>query len=415
MTDPLHSLTRGELSALGREYLLAGHLMDRVGMPHVIFEFGREAMRDVAIDEWMGASPVYTRRMRRALDFEGDDVATIFKGMQFDIGAPHQFMDFRFTVHDATHGEFSLASCGALMDVEPFGAEFVVTMCHHIEDPTFDATAAATNPLARMRPVHRPPRVPAGRVPHCNWTVEIDPDAEPLREPEAAIELAASRAARLELPTPDLALEPGGDAGYGGAFDPDLQLERFAHPTLVRVLDELCLQGQLLARSFMLAVRRRFGADAAMRLGAHQLTGIAGLTSARLARHFGIDADRLTMEDVARVVELHPVFRPRAYVALDVRSDGELQLTLGPCDALAEGDEFTWPALIAGGYADPMPALGRGVDPRVACARVEPPGDAPAAWRITLEEDAPNAEVDKDVALASFSTGAEFRFTQPRR
>ena len=161
MSDLFQSLSRSELAKLGREYLLAGHLMDRAGMPYVIAEYGREAMRDIAIDEWMGASPVYTRRMRRALSFEGDDVATIFKGMQFDIGAPHQFMDFRFTVQDATHGEFSLASCGALMDVEPLGPEFVVTVCHHIEDPTFDATAAATNPRARMRPVHRPPRVPA--------------------------------------------------------------------------------------------------------------------------------------------------------------------------------------------------------------------------------------------------------------
>ncbi|MDQ1374002.1 MAG: hypothetical protein QOJ09_1340, partial [Actinomycetota bacterium] len=158
------------LAALGREYLLAGHLIDRAGMPQVISRFGREAMTEVAIEEWMGASPVYTARTRRALGFSGDDVATIFKGMQLDIGAPHEFMDFRYSVTDANHGEFHLASCGALMDVEPLGDEFVVAMCHHIEDPTFDATAAATNPRARMRPVHRPPRTPVDRHPHCRWT-----------------------------------------------------------------------------------------------------------------------------------------------------------------------------------------------------------------------------------------------------
>ena len=54
--------------------------------------FGPEAMAEVAIEEWMGASPIYTRRMQRALRIEGDDVPTIFKGIQFDIGAPHQFM-----------------------------------------------------------------------------------------------------------------------------------------------------------------------------------------------------------------------------------------------------------------------------------------------------------------------------------
>ncbi len=54
-------------------------------------------MAQIAIEEWAGASPIYTRRMQRALGFEGDDVVTIFKGMQLDIGAPPQFMDFRYT------------------------------------------------------------------------------------------------------------------------------------------------------------------------------------------------------------------------------------------------------------------------------------------------------------------------------
>ena len=110
--------------------------------------------------------------MQRALGFEGDDVVTIFKGLQLDIGAPPQFMDFRYTVHDPWHGEFQLDHCGALMDVEPMGEEYVVSMCHDIEDPTFDATAVATNPRAQVRPIHRPPRRPADRHPHCAWTVD---------------------------------------------------------------------------------------------------------------------------------------------------------------------------------------------------------------------------------------------------
>ncbi len=67
-------------------------------------------------------------------------------------------MDFRYTVHDPWHGEFHLDHCGALMDVEPMGPDYVRSMCHDIEDPTFDATAVATNPRAQVRPIHRPPR-----------------------------------------------------------------------------------------------------------------------------------------------------------------------------------------------------------------------------------------------------------------
>ena len=168
-------MDRPTLAVLVREYLLDGHLIDRAGMPHLIGAFGRDVMRDIAIDEWMGASPVYSKRMQRALGFEGDSVETIFKNLQLDIGAPPQFMDFRFELTDHDHGGFWLDHCGALMDVEPMGPDYVQAMCHDIEDPTFDATATASNPRAQMRPVHRPPRVPADRAPHCEWTVIIDP------------------------------------------------------------------------------------------------------------------------------------------------------------------------------------------------------------------------------------------------
>jgi acetyl/propionyl-CoA carboxylase alpha subunit len=140
---------------------MAGHLIDRAGMPHVMALLGPDDFAPVAIEEWMGASPIYSKRLQQALQFEGDSVETIFKGMQFDIGAPPQFLDFRYQLHDRDHGEFWLDHCGALADVEPMGENIVFTMCHDIEDPTFDATAAASNPRAQVRPVHRPPRVNA--------------------------------------------------------------------------------------------------------------------------------------------------------------------------------------------------------------------------------------------------------------
>ena len=87
-------------------------------------------------------------------------MSTIFKGLQLDVGFPHQFLDVGYDLHDERNGEFWLRSCGALADVIPMGEEFVHGMCHDIEDPTFDATAVATEPRARVRPIHRPPGVP---------------------------------------------------------------------------------------------------------------------------------------------------------------------------------------------------------------------------------------------------------------
>lgn len=199
MTSRYAELSREELAKLVPELLLIGQLIDRSGMAWCISNFGRSEMLQIAIEEWMGASPIYTRRMQKALKYEGVDVITIFKGLQLDIGAPPQFMDFRYTVHDRWHGEFHLDHCGALLDVEPMGEEYVRGMCHDIEDPTFDATAVATNRRAQIRPIHRPPRMPADRHPHCAWTVVIDESHPEVPDHPVLEVVGRTRAARTEL------------------------------------------------------------------------------------------------------------------------------------------------------------------------------------------------------------------------
>ena len=58
-----------------------GHLLDRALMPQVaIATGGVDAVDQIAIDEWMGASPVYTRRMRRLMGIEGDGVRRHHEG-----------------------------------------------------------------------------------------------------------------------------------------------------------------------------------------------------------------------------------------------------------------------------------------------------------------------------------------------
>ena len=108
------ALSREQLATLVPELLLIGQLIDRSGMALGIAEFGREEMLQVAIEEWKVASPIYTNRMRKALSTRASTSSRIFKGLQLDIGAPPQFMDFRYTVHDHWHGEFYLDHCGAL-------------------------------------------------------------------------------------------------------------------------------------------------------------------------------------------------------------------------------------------------------------------------------------------------------------
>ncbi|HWB68229.1 MAG TPA: hypothetical protein VG708_15515 [Mycobacteriales bacterium] len=415
----LAGLDRTQLAALGREWLLHGHLQDRVGMPLLLEITDREGMQAVAIEEWMVASPIYSRRMQRALNFEGHGVDTICKNLQFDIGAPHQFMDFRFRLIDESHAEFWLAHCGALMDVEPMGEDFVVGMCHAIEDPTFDATAAATNPLVQVRPIHRPPRQPADRMPHCHWRIDIVADGPAVTPHPRQPVLEGSEIARLPIPRPDAATGPGEMVDYAGPFDPDFQLDRLSRSALLAVLQEVALQSQLLLRSYQLAVAHRFGDEVADGLLPRVVAGWAGLTSERIRLAFGLPA---TASGLATAIRLHPLFQPSAYIGMAVEqvSERELRLAFGDCPALAEHEPSSWVGELGIGAKttamdDALGAVLRGFDPRVRCLAQSPGPGEKHTYRVTLDLDAEPLSSVPELELARISTGARFRLTGGRR
>lgn len=394
MTSRYASLTREQLAVLVPELLLIGQLIDRSGMAWCIAAYGREGMAQVAIEEWMAASPIYTRRMQRALKYEGTDVITIFKGLQLDIGAPPQFMDFRYAVHDRWHGEFHLDHCGALMDVEPMGPEYVRSMCHDIEDPTFDATAVATNVHAQVRPVHRPPRAPVDRSPHCAWTVIIDESYPPVSESEGCVALQSSRAASTVLD--DIDPSDDGQADYSGPLVSDLDFTEFSHSALVRIADEVCLQMHLLNLGFLRAVQARSDADVAEQIATKQLVGIAGIAAARIRAALDLPVDEI---GALRVLELHPLLNPAAYVSATI-SEG-VRIERSPAH-----EDAGWITLCGPGRIAPLQAAVRAVDPYLD---VEVTGSE-ESWTAYVERRNEPAQEAGEVAVTRFSTGAAFEF-----
>lgn len=410
MASRFANLSREELAVVVPELLLMGQLIDRSGMAWCIAAFGREEMLQVAIEEWAAASPIYTRRMQEALGYAPSvpgrgDVVTIFKGLQLDIGAPPQFMDFRYTVHDPWHGEFRLDHCGALMDVEPMGEDYVRGMCHDIEDPTFDATAIASNPHAQVRPIHRPPRTPADRHPHCAWTVVID-DAFPEPEPVPALEVnARSRAATLELAPIDPADDGLGD--YAGPLLSDVDFAAFSKSALVRIADEVCLQMHLLDRGFALAVAERTETDAELeKLRRKQLVGVAGIGAERLARALGLLGGEDPVRAAARLLAVHPILNPAAYVDATLAED---TLVVRPSPA---HEDQAWISLCGPGWTGALQAIVRAVDAHLDVEVSPLPEGGGWLGRVARRtEPAPEAD---EVAVTRFSTGATFAF-QPRR
>ncbi|GFM16036.1 hypothetical protein PO1_contig-001-60 [Mycobacterium sp. PO1] len=391
------ALSREELAVLVPELLLIGQLIDRSGMAWCISSFGREEMLQIAIEEWAGASPLYTKRMQKALDYEGVDIVTVFKGLQLDIGAPPQFMDFRYTVHDRWHGEFHLDHCGALLDVEPMGEDYVRGMCHDIEDPTFDATALATNRRCQVRPIHRPPRTPSDRHPHCAWTVIID-DSHPEVDFIPQLDIVAATNAHNTVLEP-IDRDEEGRADYSGPLVSDVDFGAFSHSALVRIADEVCLQMHLLVLSFNLAVRARANGDAALEesIRYKALTGIAGVAAERIRGALGISADAI---GALRILELHPLLNPAAYVFADIDPE-YVHVRRSPAH-----DDGAWISLVSPAADRPVQAIVQAVDPHL---RAELSGTE-ADWTVRVVTTDTAAEEFSEVSVCKVSGGASWVF-----
>jgi len=401
------ALPRERLLPVALETMHVGHLIDRALMPAVaIAARSVDAVDRVAIDEWMGASPVYTGRMRRLMRIEGDGADAIMKALQLDVGFPHQYMDVGWKLEGPLRGEFWLRHCGALMDSEPHGEARVFGMCHTIEDPTFDATAFATNPRARIRPIHRPPRVPSDRLPHCHWTIEIDPANDPVGPAKHTRAVAALALARV--PNERAAeREPAGWTDYARAFEPEFRLGHLSSATLAAVAREFQVQCHLLACSAELAVAERVGAAKAREVLATQWIAVAWVAGQRLAAALGVAGGGA--EAVAAVLRLHAALPPGFARTLEVHGDA-VRVALAPASAdLLDPEHPGWLGVWLRGDARGLEVAAQAADPR---ARL-------AAWRVTgggieaelrVEASAPPVEAPKQAAFMRLSTATSWVF-----
>jgi hypothetical protein len=410
VTDPFEALGRERLLPVALETMHVGHLLDRALMPQVAKATRSvDTVDQVAIDEWMGASPVYTGRMRRLMGIEGDGVEAIMKALQLDVGFPHQYMDVGWKLVDARHGEFWLRHCGALMDTERFGEKRVIGMCHTIEDPTFDATAYATNPRARIRPIHRPPRVPPDRTPHCHWTIQIDPANDPVGPARHTQAVAALPLARFPNPPPAPAAD--GLADYRGPFDPDFRLGRLSTPALAAVAREFQAQSQLLSCSAELTLAERVGAGQAREILAEQWTGVSWVASQRLARALGeTEGGTDAVAAVLRVIAtLPPGFEREAQVE---PSRVRLALTPSSPDLLDPGHPG-WLGLLARGGTGGVEAAAQAVERRARVASVAARGGR-IEIEVSVDPKAAPAEAPQAAAVMSFSTATSWKFDLAR-
>jgi hypothetical protein len=190
--------------------------------------------------------------------------------------------------------------------VEPAGEAAVFHMCHTIEDPTFDATALATNPRARIRPIHRPPRVPADKHPHCHWTIEINDSHEPvgpipLTEYVGTLPLAS-------IPNTNTGADMAGlFSNYRGPFRPDFRLNQLTDGALAAVAREFQMQLHLKAAANEASIATHTSKDIGQAAMDEGWITPAWIVGERLAKAVDLGSGP---EAVGRLLALTPVLPP---------------------------------------------------------------------------------------------------------
>jgi hypothetical protein len=407
----VEDLSRPELARLAREYMITAQVNDRTGLAAARLHPRNLDYAALAIEEWMGASPIYTGRLQRAFGFAGgDDVATIFKGLQLDCGFAHQYMDVRYEVEGPHAGRFWLERCGALIDVEPHGQEMVHTMCHAIEDPTFDATAVATNRRAQIRPVHRPPRIDTNDLrPHCEWTVRIDTTADPVADHPLTRRVGASALAQLTIARPPADPDDDGMAIYDGPVLVEPHLELFSRDALVVLCKEVAIQVHLLVGALGLSVSDAAGPETAVEILDAEMSGTCWIMSERLSRMLGLPPGSGGLDGIETVLWLHPAFQPHEYqpIALE-RRVGALELRLFDGPAVADLEGSNWSSLLRSGRTGGLEALVCAIDRQATV--VPHPHAAVPTWTIALEPNRPAATVPDWANIGHLSGSSTFEF-----
>ena len=144
-------------------------------------------------------------------------------------------------------------------------------MCHHIEDPTFDATAGGDQPAragAAASTARRayPPTACRTATGGCASS-PTRPRSTEIALDRQACAARAWRSSRCPTRAGDRSRRPR--RLRRSRSIPDLELEDFsASAAAARSADEFCLQGHLLVRTFMMAIAERWGDDAAREIAA---------------------------------------------------------------------------------------------------------------------------------------------------
>ncbi|MFO8010687.1 MAG: DUF6125 family protein [Dehalococcoidia bacterium] len=175
--DPDIRLDDFDKEALLRLYKAASRCyitIDGIWMSLVREKFGDEVARELELKVWnWRALPMEARRICRALNIEGSDVATLFKFFQTQPGFAGLDFDITYELKDRNHGICTVKRCLSLEYFERHDdMDTAKYVCEVIDATGFQDAAHYFNPDMTAKPLKLPPRRGEDDI-ACQWEYRV--------------------------------------------------------------------------------------------------------------------------------------------------------------------------------------------------------------------------------------------------
>jgi len=165
---------------LAKAYMKLYQLMDARWYQTIEPILGWErALGECEVPVWKALGRDEPREICKALNIEGNDVATFFKYMQFIPGAfrTHYQIKYEFVDGDKNHGIMTVEVCPTLdwYEKKGYSDEWIKKMCE-VEYSVWPIYAKFFNPDIEMTCLKIPPRKSSDEI-ACKWDVKVVPKA----------------------------------------------------------------------------------------------------------------------------------------------------------------------------------------------------------------------------------------------
>ena len=174
--DPNLTLQDFSKEALIKLLIAAGRLytgMDPLWVSAMRQKYGDRVAFDLDKEIWQTGTLADIHRTNKALNITGNDVAAVFKFLQFSPGFGVLF-DIEWDLKNKNHGIMTVTRCSGVTWWERNGDDTLQKFtCEEIEIPMFQRIAEYFNPNMKATALKLPPRNGSDDI-ACHWEFRIE-------------------------------------------------------------------------------------------------------------------------------------------------------------------------------------------------------------------------------------------------